>query len=139
MKRMLVVAMISAGFAVSPLATALGASVTEGARGASMGGSSMTGGGTSMMGGDPRMPNALGARAPERMSEGEVRKVDSATGKVTLRHGVLENVDMPAMTMVFRIRDPAWLQQLRVGDKVRFVAERVDGNLTITALEPEEQ
>ena len=92
-----------------------------------------------MMGGDRGRPTTSGALALARVSEGEVRKVDSAAGKLTLRHGALQNVDMPAMTMVFRVRDPAWLQQLRVGDRVRFVAERVDGNLTVTALEPEKQ
>ncbi len=78
-----------------------------------------------------------GSHAMADMSEGEVRKVDSTVGKLTLRHGPLSNLDMPAMTMVFRVKDPAWLAQLRVGDKVRFVAERVDGNLTVTALELE--
>ena len=73
------------------------------------------------------------------MSEGEVRRVDTAAGKLTLRHGPLANLDMPAMTMVFRVRDPAWLRQLDVGEKVRFVAERIDGNLTVTAFEPERQ
>jgi len=77
--------------------------------------------------------------APTSMSEGEVRKVDAAAGKLTLRHGTLANVDMPPMTMVFRVKDPAWLQQVKVGDKVRFVAERVDGNLNIVALEPQRQ
>ncbi len=71
------------------------------------------------------------------MSEGEVRRVDTAAGKLTLRHGPLANLDMPAMTMVFRVRDPAWLRRLDVGKKVRFVAERIDGNLTVTAFEPE--
>lgn len=100
------------------------------------GGASMMGGGTSMMGGQP---NASASRAFPSMSEGEVRKVDTAAGKVTLRHGTLQNIDMPPMTMVFRVKDPAWLNQVKVGDKVRFVAERVDGNLTIVALEPERQ
>jgi Cu/Ag efflux protein CusF len=73
------------------------------------------------------------------MSEGEVRRVDKTTSRLTLRHGALDNLDMPAMTMVFRVRDPAWLGKLNVGDKVRFVAERVDGNLTVTALEMQPQ
>ncbi|MCC7327299.1 MAG: copper-binding protein [Burkholderiales bacterium] len=79
------------------------------------------------------------AHMTANMSEGEVRKVDSAAGKLTLRHGPLENLDMPEMTMVFRVKDPAWLAQVKVGDKVRFVAERVDGKLTVTALHLEPQ
>ena len=94
---------------------------------------------TSTIKGATGMQSMLGPGAMARMSEGEVRKVDSAAGKLTLQHGPLDNVDMPAMTMVFRIKDPAWLPQLKVGDKVRFIAQRVDGNLTITALEPERQ
>ena len=94
---------------------------------------------TATIKGDRGMQSMPGPRAMARMSEGEVRKVDRVAGKLTLQHGPLDNVDMPAMTMVFRIRDPAWLPQLKVGDKVRFVAERVDGNLTVTALEPERQ
>lgn len=127
-------------FAVAIVATAVALPV--GAQVGTMGGAgggSMMGGGTSMMGGERRMSETSASRAVASMSEGEVRKVDSAAGKLTLRHGTLENIDMPAMTMVFRVRDPGWLQQVKVGDKVRFVAERVDGNLTIVALEPERQ
>lgn len=135
MKRMFVVAMLMAGCAVPLMATAQGASMMDGA----IGGSSMTRDSPSMKGGDRAMPHESGRLAAPRMSEGEVRKVDNAAGKLTLRHGPLENVGMPAMTMVFRVRDPGWLHQLRVGDKVRFVAERVDGNLTVTTLEAERQ
>lgn len=74
-------------------------------------------------------------QAPKGMSEGEVRKIDPVAGKLTLRHGHLQNLDMPGMTMVFRVRDPAWFGQMKVGDKVRFVAERVSGNLTVTELQ----
>ena len=70
----------------------------------------------------------------EEMAEGEVRKVDDAAGKLTLRHAGLEKLDTPPMTMVFRVRDPAWLHRLNVGDKVRFHADRVDSNLAVTAL-----
>jgi Cu/Ag efflux protein CusF len=87
-------------------------------------------------GGQRGMPDTPSARATAPVSEGEVRRVDSARDKLTLRHHGLANLDMPAMTMVFRVRDPAWLAHLRVGDKVHFVAERVDGNVTVTALQP---
>lgn len=69
-----------------------------------------------------------------QMSEGEIRKIDAAAGKITLKHGPLKNLDMPAMTMVFRVSDPAMLGHLKVGDKVRFVAANPGGQLTITEI-----
>lgn len=69
------------------------------------------------------------------VANGEVRKVDPATGRVTLKHGPIEALGMPGMTMVFRVRDPGWLARLRVGDRIRFVAQRVDGALTLTSYE----
>ena len=73
------------------------------------------------------------AAAPQ--SEGEVRKVDLEQGKVTLRHGPLANLDMPAMTMVFTAADPKLLEGLKQGDKVRFTADRKDGTFIVTAIE----
>ena len=70
------------------------------------------------------------------MADGEVRKVDKAAGKVTLRHGPLENLGMPGMTMVFRAADPKMLEGLKEGDKVKFSAERVNGAFTVTHIEP---
>lgn len=66
--------------------------------------------------------------------EAEVRKVDKAQGKLTLKHGEIKKLDMPAMTMVFRVRDPKMLDGLNVGDKVRIDADKVDGQYTVTAL-----
>ena len=68
-------------------------------------------------------------------TEGEVRKVDIAAGKVTLRHGRIENLDMPGMTMVFRATDPRLLSGLKEGDKVRFVAGLANGALTVLTIE----
>lgn len=70
------------------------------------------------------------------MSEGEVRKVDKEAGKLTLKHGELKNLQMPAMTMVFRVKDPAMLDKVKVGDKVNFVAEKIGGQFTVTRIEP---
>ena len=72
---------------------------------------------------------------PVAMTEGEVRRIDKAQGKLTLRHGPIANLDMPGMTMVFRVADPRLLDTVREGDKVRFSAERVDGAITVTAIE----
>lgn len=74
------------------------------------------------------------AAAPQ--SEGEVRRIDHAQGKLTLRHGPLENLGMPAMTMVFKVAAPAMLDGLKEGDKVRFTAERLNGAFTVTAIAP---
>jgi Cu(I)/Ag(I) efflux system periplasmic protein CusF len=67
-------------------------------------------------------------------NEGEVRKIDKAQAKLTLRHGEIKKLDMPPMTMVFRVKDVKWLDELAVGDKVRFDAEKIDGQYTVTVL-----
>jgi Cu/Ag efflux protein CusF len=69
------------------------------------------------------------------MSDGEVRKIDKEQGKLTLRHGPIQNLDMPGMTMVFKVADPKMLDTVKEGDKVRFSADRIDGALTVTAIE----
>lgn len=74
------------------------------------------------------------AQTPE-LTEGEVRKVDRDAKKITLRHGPLPNLDMPAMTMVFQVKDPAMLDQVKAGDKVKFTAERIGGAFTVTRIE----
>ena len=75
---------------------------------------------------------ALWAQAPE--ADGEVTKLDKAQGRITLRHGEIRNLDMPPMTMVFRVRDPKLLEGVAVGDKVRFAAEKLGGHYTVTAI-----
>ncbi len=137
MKRSFVATLAFASLTIPLMAVAQGGSTMGGTPGTP--GGSMMGNGTSMMGDHRGAQSMPASRSMAAMSEGEVRKVDSTAGKLTLRHGPLMNMDMPPMTMVFRVKDPAWLTQLKVGDKVRFVAERVDGNLTVTALEPERQ
>jgi len=67
---------------------------------------------------------------------GEVRKIDRAQGKVTLKHGPIAKLEMPGMTMVFRVGDPKMLDSLRPGDQVRFLVDRVNGAYTVTAIEP---
>lgn len=73
--------------------------------------------------------------APATPADGTVKKVDKTAGKITISHGPLENLGMPAMTMAFRVADAAMLDQVKAGDKVRFVAERVGGVFTVTKLE----
>lgn len=81
------------------------------------------------------VPVAATAASTAKMSEGAVRKVDKAAGKITIAHGPLENLGMPAMTMAFRAGNAAMLDQVKTGDRIRFVAERVDGVFTVTQLE----
>jgi Cu/Ag efflux protein CusF len=69
-------------------------------------------------------------------AEAEVRKVDTAAGKITLRHGEIKNLDMPPMTMVFQVREPALLARVKAGDKVRFTADKLNGAYTVLSLEP---
>ena len=69
------------------------------------------------------------------MIDGEVRKVDKDARKVTLRHGEIKQLDMPAMTMVFPVKEPTMLDKVKVGDKVKFKAEIVGGKLTVTVIE----
>ncbi len=73
------------------------------------------------------------------MGEGEVRKIDKEQGKITLKHDKLQNLGMPSMTMDFKVKDPALIDKLNVGDRIRFVADRVDGALTVTAIEKKAQ
>ena len=79
-------------------------------------------------------PGASSTSGPP-MSEGEVRQLDKEQAKMTLRHGRLDNLDMPAMTMVFRVADPKMLDALKEGDKVRFTAEKLNGAITVTAIQ----
>lgn len=78
--------------------------------------------------------------ATAEMSQGEVRKLDVEQQKVTLKHGPLKSLDMPAMTMVFQATDQArsMLGKLTVGDKVRFTATNPGGKLTVTEIQPEQ-
>ena len=76
---------------------------------------------------------APAASAPT--SDGEVRKVDKEQGKVTLKHGPIANLDMPGMTMVFKVADPKMLDNRKPGDKVKFAASNKGGDITVTAIE----
>lgn len=79
------------------------------------------------------IPTALLAQTS--MSDGQVTKVDAAQNKITVRHGPIKNLDMDSMTMVFRVKDPAMTKQVKAGDKIKFEADRVDGQVTITKIQ----
>ena len=80
-------------------------------------------------------PAASAPAIAKDMSEAEVRKVDKDTKKVTLKHGPIKNLDMPGMTMVFQVRDPALLDKLVVGEKIKFNAEQLQGAFVVTDVE----
>jgi len=69
------------------------------------------------------------------MVSGTVEKVDAAAGKITIDHGAIPNLNMDAMTMVFRAQDPAMLKAVKPRDKIRFTAERVNGQITVTKIQ----
>ena len=71
------------------------------------------------------------------MTKGVISRIDAANGKVGIKHEAIDNLKMPAMTMVFRVADPALLKALKVGDAVRFHAENPGGKLTITQIHPQ--
>jgi Cu/Ag efflux protein CusF len=78
---------------------------------------------------------AASAFAQAVMTEAEVRKVDKSAGKITLKHGEIKNLDMPAMTMVFGVKDKAMLDKVKAGDKVKFSAEKDGGQYVVTGIE----
>lgn len=87
-------------------------------------------------GADPAALQAAQAKtSAAAMADGEVRRIDKAAQKITLRHGPIQNLDMPPMTMVFQVRDPALLDKVNTGDKVKFNAEKIPGGYAVTHIE----
>ena len=82
------------------------------------------------------VPAQPAAPLTEPLADGEVLKVDKGAGKLTLKHGPIPSLDMPKMTMVFRVKDPAMLDQVKAGDRVRFVADKIGGQYTVVGIEP---
>lgn len=69
------------------------------------------------------------------MVDGEVRKVDKDAKKITIKHGPMPSLDMPPMTMVFQVKEPAMLDRVKAGDKVMFEAQKLGGAFTVTKIE----
>lgn len=72
----------------------------------------------------------------EQLTEGEVRKLDQNANRITLKHGPIQSLDMPAMTMVFRVKDRAMLDKIKAGDRVLFSVEKIGDTYTVTRIEP---
>jgi len=70
------------------------------------------------------------------LTNGEVRRVDKSTNKITIRHGELKDLNMPPMTMVYQVKDPGLLSQVKAGDKIGFRAEKSGNNYTVTEITP---
>jgi Cu(I)/Ag(I) efflux system protein CusF len=75
------------------------------------------------------------APAAQESATGEIRRVDKAKGRVTIKHGVIKNLGMDPMTMVYQVKDKAVLDKIKAGDKVRFTADEVKGILTVMSIE----
>ena len=85
---------------------------------------------------EPGQVHGAGASAAAAdMTEGEIKKVDKDNKKLTIKHGDLKNLDMPGMTMVFQVRDPAFVEQVKAGDKIRFKAEKGASGFVVTELQ----
>jgi Cu(I)/Ag(I) efflux system periplasmic protein CusF len=74
------------------------------------------------------------ARQPQAI-DGEVTRVNKDTQKITIRHGPMPHIDMPAMTMVYALKDPAMLDQVKVGSKIRFIGDKIDGQFTVLSID----
>lgn len=85
----------------------------------------------------PLQATAPAVRASE-LTDGEIRKVDLENKKITIKHGEIKNLDMPGMTMVFQVKDPAMLAKVKVGNKVKFNAEKIGGAIVVTDILPTE-
>jgi Cu/Ag efflux protein CusF len=75
--------------------------------------------------------------AQSAMIDGQVTKVDQSAGKITIKHGPVKKFDMggDGMSMVFRAQDPAMLKAVKAGDKVKFDADKINGQFTVTKIE----
>lgn len=78
-----------------------------------------------------------GAQPAQPLAQGEIRKIDKAAGKVTIKHGDIPSIEMPPMTMVFTVKDPTLLDGAKAGDKVRFDVVQDSGKLVLTRMEPD--
>lgn len=78
---------------------------------------------------------ASNAKSDLPMTNGEIRKVDLEYKKITIKHGEIKNLDMPGMTMVFGVKDPAILDKIKAGDKVNFSAEKAGGAIVVTDIQ----
>lgn len=82
------------------------------------------------------LPVSAFAQTTPSLTDGEVRKVDMEAGKVTIKHGDIKHLDMPGMTMVFTAKDKVILNNLKTGDKVKFMVVSDGGRMVVTEIQP---
>ena len=83
----------------------------------------------------PAAPSAASAPKAVPMADGEIRRVNKAAATITLRHGPIPSLNMPAMTMDYKVANPRFLEAFKPGDKVRFTADKIGDQYTVTRLE----
>lgn len=69
------------------------------------------------------------------LTSGEIRKIDKDTGKITIKHAEIKSLDMPAMTMVFQVKDKTMLDKVKINDKIQFKASSENGKITVTEMQ----
>ena len=79
--------------------------------------------------------DAVSAVSAGHMAEGEIKKINRDSKKITIKHGDIQSLDMPGMTMVFQIRDTSLLETFKADDKVKFVIEKLDGAFVVTSMQ----
>lgn len=80
--------------------------------------------------------NKAAMAEPADMVEGEVRKIDFKSQKITIKHGEIKNLGIPGMTMIFRVKAPTLLDKVEKCDMIRFKAEKANGPIVVTAIQP---
>jgi Cu/Ag efflux protein CusF len=79
---------------------------------------------------------SMGAAQSASKIDGEIRKIDKTAGRLAIKHGEIKQMGMPAMTMMFPVKDKALLDKVKEGDKVLFSLASEGGNMVVTAIEP---
>jgi Cu/Ag efflux protein CusF len=67
--------------------------------------------------------------------DGEIREIDKGSKSLTIKHGPIANIDMPAMTMAYQVKDPKMLNELKAGDKIKFAVDKMGGTYVVTRIE----
>ena len=83
--------------------------------------------------------SASAGEANSALTSGEIRKIDKETGKITIKHNEIKHLDMPAMTMVFQVKDKTMLDKVKVNEKIQFKANTENGKITVTEIQPEKK
>ena len=83
----------------------------------------------------PAFAASASASAASELTQGEVRKIDKDTGKITIKHEPIKSLDMPGMTMVFQVKDKTMLDKVQANDKIKFKASQENGKMMVTEIE----